>query len=48
MKRQIDREPRGPMEPEERRPKDSLIEWAWAILALVVVLSLLRGCGRIF
>ena len=45
MKRQIDREPRGP---EERRPKDSLIEWAWAILALVVVLSLLRGCGRIF
>lgn len=48
MKRPIDRESRGPKEPEERRPKDSLIEWAWAILALVVILSLLRGCGRIF
>ena len=34
--------------PIDREPKDSLIEWAWAILALVVVLSLLRGCGRIF
>ena len=36
MKRQIDRAPRGP---EERRPKDSLIEWAWAILAAVVLLG---------
>ena len=32
----------------DREPKDSLIEWAWAILGVVVLLGVLRGCGRIF